>query len=158
MIVLALTTNNKANLKDLIAVTGPVIWLKLDSNRWIFSLCDLEIWWMTSKYNRTPLLYYIKPFALFQIHLWIQTWFTVRKLSIRVKIRDFFVPCDFEISWRTLKNKRVPLLCYVKFCASFQSHQWIQTGVTVRKRPIWVKIDDFFPVWPWNLTDNLETK
>ena len=25
-----------------------------------FSLCDLEIWWMTSKNNRAPLLYYVK--------------------------------------------------------------------------------------------------
>ena len=28
------------------------------------------------------------------------------------------------------------VLCYFQLCASFQSHQWIQTGVTVRKRPI----------------------
>ena len=34
---------------------------------------------------------------------------------------------------------------------------WIQTGVTVRKRPILFKIRDFFcPVWPWNLADDLE--
>ena len=32
----------------------------------------------------------------------------------------------------------------------------IQTGVTVRKRPIWVYISDFCSVWPWNLTDDLE--
>ena len=32
----------------------------------------------------------------------------------------------------------------------------IQTGVTVRKRQIWVKFDDFLAVWPWNLTDGLE--
>ena len=58
----------------------------------------------------------------------------------------------------TLKNNRVPLLCYFKssFCASFRSHWWIQTGVTVRKRLIWVKIKDFLAVWPWNLTDDLE--
>ena len=42
------------------------------------------------------------------------------------------------------KNNRAPLLCYFKLCASFRSHWWIQTGVTVRKRLIWVKIDDFF--------------
>ena len=81
---------NKANLRDLIAATGLVILLKLDSNRLFFSPCDLEIWWMTPKNNRACLLYYIK------------------------------------------------------LCASFQIHQWIQTGVTVRKRPIWVKFDDFF--------------
>ena len=47
--------------------------------------------------------------------------------------------------WRmTLNNKRAPLLCNFKLLASFRSHWWIQTGVTVRKHPIWVKIDDFF--------------
>ena len=56
----------------------------------------------------------------------------------------------------TLKNNRTPLLCYFKLCAAFHSHWWIQTGVTVRERPIWVKIDDFLAVWPWNLTDDLE--
>ena len=40
------------------------------------------------------------------------------------------------------KNNRALLLFYVKFCASFQIHRWIQTGVTVRNRSIWVKIDD----------------
>ena len=54
-----------------------------------------------------------------------------------------FVPCDLEIWWMTLENNRAPLLCYLKLCATFQSHLCIQTGVTVRKRPIWVKFDDF---------------
>ena len=58
---------NKANLRDLKAATGLLILLKLDLNRWFFSLSDLEIWWMTSKYNRAPLLYYIKLCASFQI-------------------------------------------------------------------------------------------
>ena len=68
-----------------------------------------------------------------------------------------FVPCDFEIWWMTLENKRASLLCCFKLCATFHSHWWIQTGVTVRKRPIWVKFNDFFrAVWPWNLTYDLE--
>ena len=41
------------------------------------------------------------------------------------------------------QNIRASLLCYFKFFASFRSHWWIQTGVTVRKRLIWVKIDFF---------------
>ena len=57
--------------------------------------------------------------------------------------RQFFRPCDREIWWMTSKNNRTPLLCYCKLCASFRSHWWIQTGVTVRKCPIWVKFDDF---------------
>ena len=54
-----------------------------------------------------------------------------------------FVPCDLEIWWMTLENNRASLLCGFKLCATFHSHWWIQTGVTVRKRPIWVKFDNF---------------
>ena len=57
--------------------------------------------------------------------------------------RQYFVPCDHEIWRMTFKNNRAPLLCCFKLCASFQSHQWIQTGVTVRKRPLLVKINVF---------------
>ena len=178
-------------------------------NRRFFVPCDLEIWWMTLKNNRAPLLYHIKLCASFQSHPWIQTGVTVRKCPIRAKIGDFlscvtlkfdgwpwktsghipyvassfvhhfiaiiefklelqsgkaqfgsksafFVPCDLEI-WRvTLKNNGVPLPCCFKLCAPFQSHWWIQTEATVRKRPIWVKIDEFLAVWPWKLTDDLE--
>ena len=56
-----------------------------------------------------------------------------------------------------MKNNRAPLLCCFKLCASFHSHRWIQTKVTVRKRSIQVKIGDFlsrmtlkFDEWPWN--------
>ena len=80
---------NQANLRDLTAATGLAILLKLDSNRQFCSPCDLEIWWMSPK------------------------------------------------------NNRAPLLCYFKLFASFRSHWWMKTGVTVRKRPIWVKFDDF---------------
>ena len=156
--------------------------------------CDLEIWRMTLKNNRAPLLCYFKLYASFRSHWWIRAGVTVRKRPIWVKIDDFFSrvtlqfdvwpwktighlfystssfvhhfvaigvlklelqsgnlgqigrflePCDLEIWWMTLKNNRAPLLCYFKFCASFHSHRWFQTWVTVRKRPIWVKFDDF---------------
>ena len=64
-------TLNKANLRDLIAATGLVILLKLDSNRRFFSLCDLEIWRMTFKNNRAPLLCYFKLCAAFRSLWWI---------------------------------------------------------------------------------------
>ena len=86
---------------------------------------------------------------------------TVWKRSIRVKIGDFFfVPSDIGICRMTLKNNRAPLLCCFKLCASFHSHWWIKTGVTVRKRPIWVIIDDFFflpchlEIWQMTLKNN----
>ena len=40
---------------------------------------DLEIWWMTLKNNRAPLLSIIKLCASFHHHMWIQTGVTVRK-------------------------------------------------------------------------------
>ena len=43
----------------------------------------------------------------------------------------------------TLKNNRAPLLSNIKLYTSYH-HMWSQTGVTVRKRSIWVKFDDFF--------------
>ena len=66
----------------------------------------------------------------------------------------FFGPCDLENWWMTSKNSRAPLLYYVKLCAKFQSHRWIQTRAKVRKRSIQVKIGAFFRVtltfdeWP----------
>ena len=72
----------------------------------------------------------------------------------------FFVRCDLEIWRMTLKNNRAPLLCYFKLCASFHNHRWIQTGVTVRKHPVWVKISYFLPRvtlkfdgWPWKIIE-----
>ena len=76
--------------------------------------------------------------------------------------RRFFVPCDLEIWWMTLENNKAPLLYYIKLCASFQIHRWIQIGVTVRKRSIWVKIGNFlscvtlkFDRWPWKTIGHL---
>ena len=67
----------------------------------------------------------------------------------------YVIPCHLEIWWMILENNRAPLLCYFKLCASLRTHWWIQTGITVRKRPIWVKFDDFnsratlkFDRWP----------
>ena len=55
----------------------------------------------------------------------------------------FFSLCDLEIWWMNLENNRAHLLYYTKLCASYQSHGWIQTGVTVRKRSIRLKISNF---------------
>ena len=51
----------------------------LDQNWQCFKSCDLEIWRMTFKNNRTPFLSNIKLCASFHHHMWIQTGITVRK-------------------------------------------------------------------------------
>ena len=124
----------------------------------IFVPCELAIWPMTFKNNRAPLLYYIKLCASFQSHRWTQAGVTDEKLSLRVKISNFFVPCDLEIWQMTLKNNKVPVLCYFKLCASFHSHQWIKTAVTVRKPKIRVKSMLLAPceleIWYMTLKNN----
>ena len=106
--------------------------------------CDLEIWQMTLQNNRAPLLCYFKLSTSFRSHWWIQTWVTVRKRTPNLgQIRRFLEACDLEIWQMTLQNNRAPLLCYFKLSTSFRSHWWIHTWVTVRKRPIWVKFEDF---------------
>ena len=57
--------------------------------------------------------------------------------------RQFFVLCNLEIWRMTLQNNRPPLLCHFKLCVSFHTHWWIQIWVTVRKCPIWVRLNDF---------------
>ena len=60
-----------------------------------------------------------------------------------------FCPVWPWIWWMTLENNRAHLLYYTKLCASFQIHRWIQIGVTVRKRSIWVKIGNFLSCVTW---------
>ena len=117
---------------------------------------------MTLENNRASLLCCFKLCATFHSHWWIQTGVTVRKRPNLGQIRRFLEPCHLAIWCMTLKNNRAPLLCYFKLYASFRSPQWIQAGVTVRKSPIWVKIDDFFSrvtlqfdVWPWKTIGHL---
>ena len=145
--------------------------------------CDLEIWRMTLKNNRAPLLSNIKLCASFHHHMWIQTGVTVRKrLSwVLTSVTLTFDLWPWSVAWTllwslviTLENcmmiqwlehskkgvtdgqtenticraawsqlKTIGHLCYFKLCASFRTHWWIQIGVTLRKRPIWVKFDNF---------------
>ena len=76
--------------------------------------------------------------------------------------RQFFRPCDCEIWWMTSKNNRALFLYYVKLCASFPIHWWIETGFTVQKHPIQVEIGDMlsrvtlkFYGWPWKTIGHL---
>ena len=168
------TIQNKANLRNLIAATGQVILLKLDSNRCFLSPsdleitlnsgqnlqffvpCDLEIWRITLKNNRATLLYCFKLCASFHSHQWFQSGVTVRKRPILVKIEYFFsrVILKFD-GWH--KKNSAPLISNIKLCASFHHHMWIQTGVTIRKRLSWVlnSVNLTFDLWPFAWTSHL---
>ena len=60
------------------------IWVKID----VFYPCDLEIWRMTLKNNRAPLLSNTKLCASFHHHMWIK---------IRVTVKLGFDLCDLDL-------------------------------------------------------------
>ena len=110
--------------------------------------------------NRASLLCYFKLCAPFCSHRWIQTGVTFRKRPIQVKIGYFLSRATFGNLTDDLEKQKgtSPNL----LLATFQSHWWIQTGVTIRKRPIWVKIGGIlsrvtltFDEWPWKTTGHL---
>ena len=118
---------------------------------------------MTFKNNRTSLLCYFKLCAAFCSHWVNSNWSYSPEIPNLGQNWRFLELCDLEIWHMTLKNNRAPLQCYFKLSAAFRSHWWIQTGVTVWKCPIWVKIYDFcslvtlkFDGWP--LTNDLQTQ
>ena len=88
-------------------------------------------------YTTSSFVHHFKSIG--EVKLEFQSW----NAQFGSKLVIFFVPRDLGIWWINFKNNRSPFLCCFKLFASFRSHWSIQTGVTVRKRPIWVKLDNF---------------
>ena len=144
------------NLRDLIAATSLVILRKIGFKSSIFRsmwssnvMVDLEKHKGTSSVPHQALSIISDPL--------VNSNFSYSPETLNLGLNWwFFVLCDLEIWWITLTNNRAPVLCYFKPCKSFQSHRWIQTGLTVWKRSIPLKICDICPLWPWNFMDDLE--
>ena len=73
----------------------------------------------------------------------------------------FLSPVTLKFDRWPWKNK-APLICCFKLYVSFHSHYWTQTGVTIWKHIIWVKIHNFvsrvilkFDRWPWKMIEHL---
>ena len=100
--------------------------------------------------NRAPLLYYIKLWASFQSHGWIQNGESQSR-NAQFGSKSYFYPCDLEIWRMTLKNKRASLLSYIKRSAPLHCHMWNQTWVTVRKRlsGVMTSVTLTVDLWPW---------
>ena len=118
--------------------------LKWDTNRF-FSLCDLEIWPCKTIKN---LFHVPESYACHFLGI-------LQKCSNRSQMGHFSACVTLKIDRWHKKNYRTPLLCPLKLWTSFHNHLWIQTGITVQKRSIRVKIINFLLVWPWNLMDDL---
>ena len=109
---------------------------------------------MTLKNNRAPLLYYIKLCASFQIHRWSQTWVTVQKRSIRVKIGNFLSHVTLKFygwPWKTIGHLFCTTLSFVQHFKAI--------GIFIlelQSRNEQFRSTIFLAMWPWNLTDDLE--
>ena len=144
---------NKANLRDLIAVTSLVILLKIGFKSSIFRsmwpsnlMDDLEKQYHTSSVLHQALCIISNPLMNSNCS------YSPEKLNLGQNWR-FPVLCDLEIWWMTLTNNRAPFLWYFKLCKSFQTI----CEFKLEKHSMWVEIDDFsshvtlkFDRWPWN--------
>ena len=131
---------------------------KLNSGQnWRFIvLCDLDIWWMTLKNNRAPLLCCFKLYALFHSHQWIQAKVTVWKYSIQVKICDFLsrVTLKFDVwPWKTIGHLFYATSSFLHHLIAIGEFKLeLQSG----NAQFGSKSIIFLAVWPWNLTGDLE--
>ena len=120
---------------------------------------------MTLKFDRWPwkiIGHLFNTTSSFVCHFKAIRWYKLELQSGNTQFGSKSATFDLEIWWMTLKNNRATLLCHIKLCASFQSYQWIQTWVTVRKHSIQVKIRNFlsrvtlkFDGWPWKTIGHL---
>ena len=129
---------------------------KFGSKSAIFVLCDLEIWQMTLKIYRAPLLCYFKLCASFHSHGSFQAGVRVRKPQIRVKISDFLCRVTLKFDrwpWKTIGHLfYAAWICVHDFIAICEFKLELQSG----NAKFGSKSAIFCPVWPWNLTDDLE--
>ena len=72
--------------------------------------CDLEIWRITLKNNRAPLLSIIKLYVSFHHHMWIQTGVTVRKRLgwVLTSVTLTFDLWPWPFAWTSLLSLVIP--------------------------------------------------
>ena len=136
---------------DLIAVTGPAMLLKLDSNCWCFGPNDLEVRWMALQNNRAPPRCYAKLCALFQSHPSIQTGVTVRKCTIRFKICKSLSLLTLKFdgwTWKTTGHLFYATSSYMHHSLSIGE---FKTELQYGNAQFGSKSAIICPVWPWNL-------
>ena len=128
----------------------------LGQNRRFLEPCDLEIWHMTLKNNRTPLLCYFKLYASFRSHRWIQAGATVRKRPILGQNQWIFfsrVTLQFDVwPWKTIGRLFYATSSFVHhFVAIGDVKLELQSG----NAQFGSKSTIFRAVWPCNLTYDL---
>ena len=110
--------------------------------------CDLEIWRMTLKNNRTPLLSNIKLCASFHHHMWIQTGVTVRKrLSwVLTSVTLTFDLWPWPFAWTSLPSLVITIENFMMIRRWEHSQKGVTDGQTDRQtdwtihRAVWSQL------------------
>ena len=118
--------------------------------------CNLEIWQMTLKHNRAPLLCCFKLCVSFHSRWWIQTGVTIQRRSIRVKIGNLLSRVTWNFYgwlWKTIGHLFYTTLSLVHH---FKATDGLKLELQSGNAQFGSKSALFCPVWPGNLTDDLE--
>ena len=130
--------------------------------RRILELCNLDIRWMTLQNNRAPLLCYFMLSVSFCTHWCIQTWVTVQKRPIWVKVDYIFSRVTFKLDrwpWKTIGHLFYATSSYVHhFVAIGEFKLELQSGNAqfgsnsrIFKSRATLKFDG----WPWKTIGHL---
>ena len=124
-------------------------------SKWaIYCTVPSEIWQMTLKYNRTPVLTYFKISASFRSHWWIQNWVTVRTRLIWVQIGKYYCPSTLKFDSSPLKT-----IGHLLYATSSYVHNFVaicEVKLELQSRNFWDKfvltsVSLTFDLWPWPL-------
>ena len=128
--LIAFSLMKKANLRDLIAATGLVILLKLNTNCSFFSLCDFQIWQMTLINNQEFLPCSQKLCVSFHSHLWIQIPVVIWKWSNQKQIKfPAYVTLKFDRwPWKTKGPPFIAISSFWVFIAICEFKLKLQSG------------------------------
>ena len=148
---------NKENLRDLIAATGLVILLKLDSNCWFFSVCvTLKLnGWPCKKighlfYTTSSFVHHFKSISEFKLEL----QFRNTQFGSKSTIFCSCVILQFDI-WPC---KTIGHLFYAtsSFVHQFAAIGEFKLELQSRNAQFGSKSTMFLAVWPCNLTYDIE--
>ena len=142
---LFLFEKNKAKLRDLIAATGLVILPKLDSTRRFFSSRDLEIighlFYITSSF-----VHHLKPLGEFKLEL----------MSGNAQFGTKSAPP--LLPWKLTDDFEIQHLFFTTLSFMIISKPWVNSNWSYSPETLnsGQNRHFFWPVWPWNLMDDLE--
>ena len=127
----------------------------LGQNQWFYVPCDLEIWWMTLKHNRAPLLCHFKHCASFmaigEFKLELQSGNTQFRSKLAI-----FCPVILKFDgwpWKTIGHPFYTTSSIVHHFKAMVNSNWSYSPETLNSgQNRWF----FCPLWPWNPIDDLK--